>query len=65
MIRPRMPAFSHGFISFLWGFGLGAFVGFGLLSVGASAPTSFFLGIVAAFVIFFYVRLYGGEDYRR
>lgn len=60
-----MPAFSPGFVAFLWGAGLGAFVALGLLAVGVSGPTAFILGVVAAFLIFFYVRLYGGEQYRR
>jgi hypothetical protein len=63
MLRP--PAFSHGFISFLWGAGLGAFVWIGLLAVGVGMGPAFLFGLIAAFLIFFYVRLFGGEEFRR
>ncbi len=61
----RPPAFSHGFISFLWGVGLGSFVWIGLLAVGVSGGTAFLFGLIAAAAIFFFVRLYGSEEYRR
>ena len=61
----RPPAFSHGFTSFLWGVGLGAFVWIGLLGVGVSAANAFLFGLLAGLGIFFYVRLFGGEQYRR
>ena len=63
MLRP--PSFSLGFVSFLWGVGLGAFVWIGLISVGVSSGTAFVFGLVSAGLIFFYVRLYGGEEFRR
>ena len=63
MLRP--PVFSHGFVSFLWAVGLGAFVWIGLLSVGVSAGRAFLYGLIAALAIFFYVRLYGSDEYRR
>ena len=61
----RPPSFSHGFTSFLWGVGLGAFVWVGLLAVGASAATAFLFGLLAALGIFFFVLRFGGEQYRR
>lgn len=61
----RPPALSHGFTSFLWGLGLGAFVWLGLLSVGVSGATAFLFGFILGLGIFFYVLLYGGEQYRR
>ncbi len=61
----RPPSFSHGFTSFLWGFGLGLFVWIFLLSVGVSGGTAFLLGLVCGIGIFFYVLVYGGEQYRR
>jgi hypothetical protein len=62
---PRPPAFSPGFTAFLWGFGLGLFVWVFLLAVGVSMGTSLVVGIVSAFLIFFYVRLYGADPLRR
>ncbi len=59
MFPPRPPAFSHGFVSFLWGLGLGAFIWLGLLAIGVSNATAFLFGLVAGALIFFLVRLYG------
>ena len=61
----RPPAFSHGFISFLWAIGLGAFVWLGLLAIGVSGGTAFLFGLISALAIFFFVRLYGSDEYRR
>lgn len=60
----RPPAFSHGFTSFLWGFGLGAYVWIGLVAIGIDAGTAFLLGFLAALGIFFLVLLYGGDEFR-
>jgi hypothetical protein len=62
---PRPPAFSPGFTSFVWGLVLGGFVWIGLLAVGVSNGTAFLSGVVAAVVIFFYVRLFGADPLRR
>jgi hypothetical protein len=61
----RLPSVSPGFSAFLWGFGLGLFIWAFLLAVGVSMWTSLVLGIVSAFLIFFYVRLYGADPLRR
>ena len=61
----RPPAFSHGFVSFLWALGLGLFVWIGLLAVDVSGGTAFLFGLISAGVIFFFVLLYGGDEYRR
>ena len=61
----RPPAFSHGFISFLWGVGLGAFVWLGLLSIGTRQATALLFGLIAAGLIFFFVRLYGSDEFKR
>ena len=63
MLRP--PAFSHGFVSFLWGVTFGALIWVGLLGVGVGLAPAFLFGLIGAGLIFFYVRLYGGEQYRR
>jgi hypothetical protein len=62
---PRPPAFSPGFTSFVWGVTLGAFIWIGLLAVGVSGATSFIFALVAAMLIFFYVRLFGADQLRR
>ena len=64
-VHLRPPAFSHGFTSFLWGLGLGLFVWIGLVAVDVSGGTAFLLGFLAALGIFFFVRLYGSDDYPR
>ena len=61
----RPPAFSPGFTSLLWGIGLGLFVWIGLLAIGMSAGTAFLFGVVAAVLIFFYVRLFGADQLNR
>ena len=61
----RPPAFSHGFTSFLWGVGLGLFVWIGLLSIDVSRGTAFLFGVIAAGLLFFFVRLYGSDEFRR
>jgi hypothetical protein len=58
---PRPPSFPHGFISFLWAVGLGAFIYFGSLAVGVSSGTAFIFSALAAFGIFVFVLVYG-ED---
>lgn len=60
-LPPRPPAFSPGFTSFLWGLGLGVFIWIGLLAVGVGSGTAFLFGVIAAVLIFFFVRL-NGED---
>ena len=65
MIRPRPPAFSHGFTSLLWAVLLGAFIWLGLAAVGVGFATAFLFGVISAVLIFFYVRLYGGDQFRR
>jgi hypothetical protein len=60
----RPPVFSHGFTSFLWGFGLGAYVWIGLVAIGVGAGTAFLLGLLAGLGIFFLVLFNGGEEFR-
>ena len=61
---PRPPAFSPGFQAFVWGFLLGAYVWIGALAVGVGGGTAFLLGVVSAFLIFFFVRLFGEDKLR-
>ncbi len=65
MHLPRPPSFDHGFISFLWGVGLGLLIWIGLLAIGISQATSFIFGAVAGAGIFLYVRVCGEEQLKR
>jgi hypothetical protein len=62
---PRPPAFSPGFQSFLWGVILGVYVWIGLLAIGIGSGSAFLFGVVAAVLIFFFVRLCGEDRLRR
>ena len=61
----RPPSFDHGTISALWALSLGLYVFLGLLAIGVDVGTAFIVGLVAAGLIFLYVRLYGEEKLRR
>jgi hypothetical protein len=61
---PRPPSFDHGVISFVWAVAFGLFIWAGLLSVGVPKATAVLLAIVAGFLIFLYVRVYGEEEVR-
>jgi hypothetical protein len=62
---PRLPAFSPGFTSFVWGLCLGTYIWLGLLAIGVSSGTAFLFALVAGALIFFYVRLFGADPLRR
>ena len=61
----RMPAFSPGFSAFVWGLVLGSYIIIGMLAIGISKGTSLVTGILAGFLIFFYVRLTGADQLHR
>jgi hypothetical protein len=61
---PRPPSIDHGVASFLWAFFLGLFIWAGLLAVGVTKATAILLAVVAAFLIFLFVRVYGEEEIR-
>ncbi len=61
----RPPSLDHGFVSGLWGIGLGLYVLLGGLAIGLGRAESFILGALAAGGIFLYVRLYGQDEIRR
>jgi hypothetical protein len=60
----RLPAISHGVVSFIWGLFFGAFIWSGMLSIGVTGGTAFIIGAVAGFLIFLYVRVYGADEPR-
>lgn len=62
---PRPPAFSPGFQALLWGVLLGAYIWLGGLAIGVDGGSAFLFGLIAAVLIFFYVRLYGEDQLRR
>ncbi|HEX3255043.1 MAG TPA: hypothetical protein VHQ96_04590 [Gaiellaceae bacterium] len=61
----RPPAFSPGFTAFVWGLVLGGFIILGLLAIGISSATAVLVGVLAGFLIFFYVRLTGADQLNR
>ena len=63
MHPPRPPSFNHGVTSALWGFGLGAFIWIGLISVEiVSRLSCLIFGITGGVLIFFLVLLFGQEE---
>jgi hypothetical protein len=64
-MHPRMPAVSPGFSAFVWGLVLGIYIIIGMLAIGISKGTSLVTGVLAGFLIFFYVRLTGADQLRR
>ena len=58
----RLPSIDHGVISLGWAVGLGAFIYFGMVSVGVSGGIAFITAAVSAFFIFLFVRLYGEDE---
>jgi hypothetical protein len=61
MHPPRPPSIDQGVVAFIWAIGLGVFIYFGLVAIGASGATSIVLALVSAFGIWLLVRL-RGED---
>jgi hypothetical protein len=61
----RPPAFSPGFTAFVWAVVFGGFIVLGLLAIGISRPSAVLWGVLAGFVVFFYVRLTGADQLRR
>lgn len=61
----RPPSIDHGIVSFAWALGLGLYLWLGMLAVDVSGGTAFLLAAVAAFGIFFFVRIFGEDPPRR
>ena len=55
----RPPSIDRGVTSFLWAFGLGLYIWFGLLAVGVSSATAFIIGALSIGAIFLFVRTFG------
>ena len=65
MHLPRLPAFDHGVISFIWAVIFGLFIWIGGSAVGFGSAVTFIVGCVAGFLIFVFVRVYGEDEPRR
>jgi hypothetical protein len=61
MHPPRPPSIDQGVIALLWAIGLGIYIYFGLLAVGASGATAIVIALVSFAGIWLLVRL-RGED---
>ena len=58
----RPPSIDQGVQAGLWGIVLAVIIWLGLLSFGVSGATAFIMAALAGAAIFFYVRLYGGDE---
>jgi hypothetical protein len=58
----RLPAFSHGVVSFLWALGFGLYILLGGMAAGFTAADAFMVAAVAGAGIFLFVRIYGEDD---
>jgi hypothetical protein len=65
MHPPRPPSIDQGVIAVIWAVGLGIYIYFGLLAVGASGATAIVLALVSFAAIWLLGRLRGEEPVRR
>ena len=65
VVHLRSPSIDQGVQAGLWGIGLALVIWLGLLSVGVSGATAFIMAALAGGAIFFYVRLFGGNEPQR
>ena len=61
MHPPRPPSIDQGVIAAIWAIGLGLYIYFGLLAVGASGATAIVITLVSMAGIWLFVRLRGEE----
>ncbi len=61
----RPPSIDRGVTSFLWSLVFGLYLWLGMLAVDVESGTAFILSAVAAFGIFFFIRLFGVDRPRR
>jgi len=57
----HLPSIDQGVVALLWAIGLGAFIYFGLIAVGASGATAIVLALVSFAAIWLFVHLRGEE----
>jgi hypothetical protein len=58
---PRPPSIDQGVIALIWAVGLGTYIYFGLVAVGASGATAIVIALVSFAGIWLFVRLRGEE----
>ena len=61
MHPPRPPSIDQGVIAVIWAVGLGIYIYFGLIAVGASGATAIVIALVSFAAIWLLVRLRGEE----
>jgi hypothetical protein len=59
----RPPSLSQGFASFLWAALFALVIWGGLIAIDVAFGTAVLLGATLGTLIFFYVRLYGGDEF--
>ncbi len=57
----RLPSIDKGVTAFLWAVFFGLYIWLGAIAIGIGKGSAFLIALVAAFLIFLYVRTYG-ED---
>jgi hypothetical protein len=59
----RPPSVSRGFASFLWALLFALVIWLGLIAVDVAFGIAILLGLTLGTIIFFYIRLYGGDEF--
>ncbi len=58
----RLPSLDRGLTSFLWALFLSLYLWIGMLAIGVSGATALIVALLSLFGIFFFVRLFGGDE---
>jgi hypothetical protein len=64
-VHLRLPSIDKGVTAFLWALFFGLYIWLGGMAVGVNKGSAFLIALVAAFGIFFFVRIYGEDRPRR
>jgi hypothetical protein len=64
-VHLRLPSIDKGVTAFLWALFFGLYIWLGGIAVGVHKGSAFLIAVVAAFVIFLFVRIYGDDPPRR
>ena len=60
-----MPSIDKGVQSFIWAVVFFLFLWFGMKAVGVNGAAAFMLALIAAVLIFLFVRIFGEEELAR